>query len=91
ARDGLEAIELLGTIGILAMVVSDTALPQMDGFALAKVLRANPMTKRVPIMFVSNQNDAQHVKQALVIGVSHYLPKTTPVMAIVEKVRKIVV
>lgn len=90
ASDGLEAVELTSKIQPPAMVVADTAMPRLDGFGMAKILRSNPVMRRVPIMFVSAQNDAQHVTQALVIGVSQYVPKTTPVTQIVEKIRKIV-
>jgi chemosensory pili system protein ChpA (sensor histidine kinase/response regulator) len=89
AKDGMEAVELTATIQP-AMIVSDTAMPRVDGFTLAKIMRNNPVMKRVPIMFVSAQSTPQYVTQALVIGVSQYLPKTTPVTQIVEKIRKIV-
>ncbi len=90
AKDGLEAIDLASGMQPPALIVSDTVLPNLDGFSFAKILRNNPITKRVPIMFVSAQHSPQHVTQALVIGVSQYLPKTTPVTQIVEKIRKIV-
>jgi CheY-like chemotaxis protein len=89
AKDGLEAVDLTSKLSP-AMIVSDTALANVDGFTLAKVVRQNPILKRVPIMFVSAQHSPQHVTQALVIGVSQYLPKTTPIEQIVEKIRKIV-
>lgn len=89
AKDGLEAIELTRADHPPALIVSETAMPRLDGFSMAKLVRGNPLTKRVPIMFVSVQHSPQHVTQALVIGVSQYLPRTTPVEQIVEKIRKI--
>jgi CheY-like chemotaxis protein len=89
AADGMEAVELTSKMQPPALIVSDTTMPRLDGFTLAKILRNNPVMKRVPIMFVSAQHSPQHVTQALVIGVSQYLPKTTPVAQIVEKIRKI--
>lgn len=89
AGDGVEAMDALAKIQTPALVVCDTAMPRLDGFSFAKILRSNPMLKRVPIMFVSAQTGPQYVTQALVIGVSQYLPKTTPLPQIVEKVRKI--
>ncbi len=89
AADGMEAVEMTSTIQTPAMIVCDTQMPRVDGFTLAKILRNNPVMKRVPIMFVSAQHSPQHVTQALVIGVSQYLPKATPVAQIVEKIRKI--
>lgn len=90
AKDGMEAVEMASSIQPPAMIVSDTAMPRVDGFTLAKILRNNPVMRRVPIMFVSAQHSPQHVTQALVIGVSQYLPKTTPLAQVVEKIRKIV-
>lgn len=90
AKDGMEAVEMMASIRQPAMIVSDTAMPRVDGFTLAKTLRNHPLMRRIPIMFVSAQHSPQHVTQALVIGVSQYLPKTTPVAQIAEKIRKIV-
>lgn len=91
AKDGMEAVEMTSKISAPAMIVSDTAMPRVDGFTLAKILRNNPVMKKTPIMFVSAQHSPQHVTQALVIGVSQYLPKSTPIPQIVEKIRKIVI
>jgi CheY-like chemotaxis protein len=89
ASDGMEAVEMATKMQPPALIVSDTTMPRLDGFTFAKILRSNPVMKRVPIMFVSAQHSPQHVTQALVIGVSQYLPKTTPVAQIIEKIRKI--
>jgi CheY-like chemotaxis protein len=90
AKDGMEAVEMTSGIQPPAMIVSDTAMPRLDGFTLAKILRSNPVMRRVPIMFVSAEDTPQHVTQALVIGVSQYVPKKTPLAQIAEKIRKIV-
>lgn len=87
----MEAVEITSTIQPPAMIIAETVMPRVDGFTMAKILRNNPVMRRVPIMFVSTQHGPQHVTQALVIGVTQYLPKTTPVAQIVEKIRKLVV
>lgn len=91
AQDGMEAIELAATIQPPALIVSDVVMPRLDGFTLAKVLRGNPVMKKVPIMFVSSRNSPQDVTQALVLGACQFVQKTTPVSDIVAKIRKIVV
>jgi len=91
AKDGMEVVELSSTIAAPGMIVSDTTMPRVDGFTLAKILRNNPTMKKVPIMFVSAQHSPQLVTQAMVIGVSQYFPKSTPIATIAEKIRKIVV
>jgi CheY-like chemotaxis protein len=91
AKDGMEAVELTAKIQPPAMIVSDVMMPRVDGFTLAKILRGNPILKRVPIMFVSSRNSPQDVTQALVLGACQYVPKSTPVSEIVAKIRKIVI
>jgi CheY-like chemotaxis protein len=91
AKDGMEAAEILPTLPNLGLVLSEVAMPRVDGFTLAKIIRANPNMKRVPIMFMSARNDPKDVTQALVLGVAHYFKKPTPAMSIVEKIRKVVV
>lgn len=90
AKDGMEAVELTSSIQPPAMIVCDVIMPRVDGFTLAKILRGNPIMRRVPIMFVSSRNSPQDVTQALVLGACQYVPKTTPVNDIVAKIRKIV-
>ena len=91
AKDGMEAAEILPTLTNLGLVISEVAMPRVDGFTLAKIIRGNPSMKRVPIMFMSARNDPKDVTQALVLGVAHYFKKPTPALAIVEKIRKVVV
>lgn len=91
ANDGMEAVDIIGNMPPPAMVVCDVQMPRVDGFTLAKIMRGNPLMKKIPIMFVSARNSPQDVTQALVLGACQYLPKTTPIPQIVEKISKIVV
>ncbi len=90
AKDGMEAVEMSSKISPPAMIVSDVVMPRVDGFTLAKIMRGNPIMKKVPIMFVSSRNSPQDVTQALVLGACQYVLKTTPTSDIVSKIRKIV-
>jgi CheY-like chemotaxis protein len=90
AKDGVEAVELAGKIQPPAMFVCDIVMPRLDGFTLAKILKSNPLMKRVPIMFLSSRNSTQDVTQALVLGAVHYFPKSVALSEIVAKIRKIV-
>ena len=90
AKDGMEAVELVAKIAPPAMIVCDVIMPRVDGFTLAKILKSNPLMKRVPIMFVSSRNSPQEVTQAMVLGACQYVLKSVPISDIVAKIRKIV-
>ncbi len=91
AKDGMEAVEMVASIQAPALIVCDVVMPRVDGFTLAKIMRGNPVMKKVPIMFVSSRNSPQDVTQAMVLGACQFVVKSTPVGEIVAKIRKIVV
>jgi CheY-like chemotaxis protein len=50
AGGGAEALELLGQRQP-DLVVTDVVMPGMDGYALARAIRAAPHTQRIPVLF----------------------------------------
>ncbi len=58
------------------LVILDLRMPEMDGFAVLRELRANPETSRIPIMVVTSAAaDLDADEQAQLANV-HVLPKT---------------
>ena len=74
AADGLQALERLQE-EIPAVVLSDIEMPRMDGFDLARNIRADERTKDVPIIMITSRIAAKHNAHALDLGVNHYLGK----------------
>lgn len=75
ARDGQEALELLGQQRPAA-IISDILMPRLDGFTLAHKLRANPETAGIPIIFLSaTYVSAEDERFALNLGALRFLPK----------------
>ena len=56
AGSAAEALALT-SIHEFALILLDVHLPQMDGYALAEILRADPKTQRVPIIFVMDAHE----------------------------------
>lgn len=66
ARDGPEGIAAAQT-AVPDIVLLDIQLPQMDGYAVARVLRMNPAMDAVPIVAVTSyamNGDRLHALQA---------------------------
>jgi DNA-binding response OmpR family regulator len=57
------------------LFVIDAVLPEVDGLALCRKLRANPQTKDVPIIFVTGRESPYDVADALNAGGDDYLRK----------------
>jgi chemosensory pili system protein ChpA (sensor histidine kinase/response regulator) len=74
AKDGVDALEQLIEI-IPAVLVLDIEMPRMDGFDLARNLRADARLRDIPIIMVTSRTATKHRDYARSIGVQHYLGK----------------
>lgn len=52
ARNGLEALEKVAQERP-ALIITDILMPKMDGYALVHNLRKDPLTRYIPVIFVS--------------------------------------
>ncbi|KQP20582.1 response regulator [Pseudorhodoferax sp. Leaf267] len=74
AADGVQALEVLQAERP-ALVLSDIEMPRMDGFDLARTLRADTGWAGLPIVMITSRMAEKHRTHALSIGVDHYLGK----------------
>jgi putative two-component system response regulator len=57
------------------LIVSDVMMPQMDGFALLRSVRAHPAGAAVPFLFLSARTEGAATSQARTLGADDYLFK----------------
>jgi chemosensory pili system protein ChpA (sensor histidine kinase/response regulator) len=74
AKDGLDALEKLAEETPL-VVLSDIEMPRMDGFDLARNLRADARWAGLPIIMITSRIAQKHREHAQQLGVNHYLGK----------------
>ncbi|GAB4209187.1 MAG: hypothetical protein Fur0019_15750 [Tibeticola sp.] len=74
AADGLQALERLQEERP-AIVLSDIEMPRMDGFDLARNIRADAALKDLPIVMITSRIAEKHREHAQALGVNHYLGK----------------
>jgi chemosensory pili system protein ChpA (sensor histidine kinase/response regulator) len=77
AADGLQALERLQGERP-TVVLSDIEMPRMDGFDLARNIRADGALRGLPIIMITSRIAEKHRKHALELGVNHYLGKPYP-------------
>ena len=74
AADGLQALEKLAEEKP-AVVLSDIEMPRMDGFDLARNIRADAKLRDLPIVMITSRIAEKHREHARELGVDHYLGK----------------
>ena len=74
AADGLQALERLQQERP-AVVLSDIEMPRMDGFDLARNIRADAALADLPIIMITSRIAEKHREHATQLGVNHYLGK----------------
>lgn len=71
-----------------SLVLLDVQMPGMDGFETAELMRANPKTKHIPIIFVTaGMKDLQFQFRGYDAGAVDYLAKPIEPMILQSKVR----
>jgi len=57
------------------LIVSDVVMPGLDGFAFCQAVRANPATRRVPFILVTEWSAPTDVVRGLEAGADNFIPK----------------
>ena len=73
------------------LILSDIAMPYLDGMELLRALRSDPMTMRIPVIFLTGRDDDDTLVKAHQLGVDDFLTKPIQVenlLASIDKVLK---
>lgn len=57
------------------LIISEVALPQLDGFQILKALKDNRDTRAIPVLFVSQHGDPSYITKGLRLGAEDYIKK----------------
>lgn len=74
ARNGKDALLQIAK-SLPDLIVSDVRMPVMDGYKLARQLRAAPHTKLIPIVFLTAKGETEDRIEGFRSGVDVYLTK----------------
>lgn len=57
------------------LILLDIVMPGMDGYQVLHQLQQNPLTKEVPVIFVTGMNEAKEQEKGMQMGAKGYLSK----------------
>jgi len=82
-RDALEKCE----ISPPDLILSDTKMPEMDGFELCRRLKTDDRYRGTPFIFLTGQKSVEYKVKGLELGVEDYLTKPIYIKEIVTRVK----
>lgn len=88
AEDGQDALNQLQA-GKFDFVISDWNMPNMDGLALLKTLRAEERFANLPVLMVTAEAKKENIIAAAQAGASGYVVKPFTAAILEEKLNKI--
>jgi CheY-like chemotaxis protein len=88
ARNGEEAVAL--THGHNPdLILLDVRMPKITGFQACEMLKADPSTRDIPIIFLSAYAQKDEIRQGLALGADEYLTKPIAPDVLVERVTNV--
>ncbi|MBF0382053.1 MAG: response regulator [Magnetococcales bacterium] len=75
ALNGKKAVELAIIKPMPDLILLDIMMPEMDGYETCKAIKSNPVTKHIPVIFLTAKSSPQDIKYGFEIGADHYFTK----------------
>lgn len=76
AQSVKEAFELMKEEeNIPQIILSDISMPDVDGFTFCSMLKKNPYTRNIPLIFISAMDQAADLSKGFEMGAVDYIPK----------------
>lgn len=85
AEDGQVALDIVETAAP-DLVICDTKLPKIDGYALVRRLKDRPETAAIPVIFLATTRSVEDKIRGLELGVEDYLTKPIFVRELLARV-----
>lgn len=97
-RDGAEALEFIFCTGAYAnrrienspkVVLLDLKLPKVDGLEVLRKIKADPRTRRIPIVVLTSSREERDIVESYQLGVNSYIVKPVDFGQFTEAVRQL--
>ncbi len=76
AENGVEAVDILFNIGdVPQAVLLDIMMPGMDGFEVLQLIKSNPRTEKIPVLFITAADASTNESRGLMEGAADYISK----------------
>lgn len=85
AHDGLLGIQLAQGV-VPDLIVCDVRMPNMDGYEVLSMIRADTALSHIPFIFLSGKSESRSIRQGMNLGADDYLVKPIDRRELIEAV-----
>ena len=75
ARSGLVGLDIASRLPQPHLVLLDVMMPDVDGYAVLARMKENPLTRDIPVVFLTSLADPESEEQGLELGASDFISK----------------
>lgn len=75
AKNGLEAVDVLGSKETVDLLLLDVNMPEMDGFTVLKIMNERHWIEECPVIMISAETGADFIEKAYELGVVDYISR----------------
>lgn len=88
ARNGREALELVKQ-ETPDLVILDIMMPDVDGFAIARSIKQDPLIKNIKIVFLSAKSRESDQKKGMELGAALYIIKPFSTRSLIKEINQL--
>lgn len=87
ANSGRGALRYAALEPVPDLILLDVMMPEMDGYTVLEQLRREPLTRDIPVVFLTALNDAGDEEHGLGLGAADYITKPIKPAVVLARVR----
>ena len=81
-----EAIDMMNE-SLPQLILSDISMPEMDGLEFCRLIKSNPRTRDIPVIFITALNTSEEKEQAFLAGAVDFITKPFDHVEVVMRVK----
>jgi len=84
ARSGDEALRVIGRGQVPDLILLDVEMPDMDGYEVCRLLKGDPDTRDIPVIFITAMDGEDDEERGLLVGAIDYIrkPYSLPILRV---------
>jgi len=75
ATNGLKALKIVDSNNPPNLILLDIMMPEMDGYEVIEKIKKNPLTKDIPVIFLTGKTEASDETKGFEMGAADYISK----------------